>query len=108
MGDDRAKAIPAGEFPPPQFPTVFADGVMSVANSTSVVKFYLFRFEPSFSGSGQSQTQPFVQVVMPIDGFVATFAFFEAAVTRYKEQGLITQSRIDEIRQIYANIEIKR
>jgi hypothetical protein len=108
MVDDTVKAIPANDFPPSQFPTVFADGVMSIANSSTVVKFFLFRFEPSFSGSGQSQTQPFAQVVMPMDGFAATFSFFEAAVKKYIEQGLITQSRLDEFRKIYTNIEFKR
>jgi hypothetical protein len=94
MVDDTAKAPPADDFPSPQFPTVFADGVMSVANSLTIVKFFLYRFEPSFSGSGQSQTQPFAQVVMPMDAFAATFSFFEAAVQKYIEQGLISQSRL--------------
>jgi hypothetical protein len=108
MVDDTTKVIPSDDFPSSQFPTAFADGVMSIANSPAVVKFYLFRFEPSFSGNGQSQTQPFAQVVMPIDGFAATFSFFEAAVKKYIEQGLITESRLDELRNIYANIELKR
>ena len=108
MVDDTTRASTAVDFPSPQFPTVFADGVMSIANSPSVVKFYLFRFEPSFSGSGQSETRPFAQVVMPIDGFAATFSFFEAAMQKYMEQGLITQSRLDEIRKIYAKTEFKQ
>jgi hypothetical protein len=47
-------------------------------------------------------------VVMPIDGFAATFSFFEVAMQKYIEQGLITQSRLDELRKVYANIELKR
>jgi hypothetical protein len=108
MVDDITKSVAVDDFPSSQFPTAFADGVMSIANSASVVKFYLFRFEPSFSGSGQSQTQPFAQVVMPIDGFAATFSFFEAAMKKYLQQGLITQSRLDELRGIYAKVELKR
>jgi hypothetical protein len=54
------------DFPGPQFPTVFADGVTSLVNSPTVVKFFLARIEPSFAGDGKSQTQAFAQVVMPI------------------------------------------
>ena len=108
MVDDTAKAIPASDFPSHLFPTMFADGVMSIANSPTTVKFFLFRFDPSFSGSGQSQTQPFAQVVMHIDAFAATYSFFEAAVKKYMEQGLISQSRLDEFRELHGNIEWKR
>lgn len=107
MADDTP-TTPGSDFPPPHFPTVFADGVMSIANSPSVVKFYLFRYEPSFSGSGQSHNQSFAQVVMPMDAFASTFALFERAVTQYIEQGLITKERLDQLRGIFTNLEFKR
>jgi hypothetical protein len=106
MADDTT-TTPASDFPAPQFPTVFADGVMSIANSPSVVKFYLFRYDPSFSGSGQSRNQSFAQVIMPMDAFAATFALFERAVTKYIEQDLITKERLDTFREIYKNVEFK-
>jgi hypothetical protein len=92
------------DFPPPRFPTVFTDAIVSIANSPTIVKFFLARFEPSFSGTGQSKLQPFAQVVMPMETFAATFAFFEASVSRYIEQGFITPSRLDEFRAIYKDI----
>jgi hypothetical protein len=48
MADIKAQvAAPLGqEFPNPEIPTIFADGIMNLANSYHVVKFYLFRFDP--------------------------------------------------------------
>ena len=104
---DDIRTTPVDDFPPSQFPTVFADGVMSIANSASVVKFYLYRFEPSFSGSGQSRNQAFAQVVMPMDGFAAAFALFERAVSQYVAQGLLPKERLDGFRRIFENLDFK-
>ena len=90
------------KFPPASFPTVFADGVMSLANSPAVVKFFLSRTEPSFIGDGTSTTQAFAQVIMPMDAFAGTFAFFEAAIKKYLAEGLITEARLDELRQFFS------
>ena len=65
---DRTKAADRSEFPPFYFPTIFVDGVMSMANSTAVVKYYLGRNDPSFQATGISQLQPIAQVVMPMAG----------------------------------------
>jgi len=97
----QAALPPTGEFPPPQFPVVFADGVLNVANSPSVVKFYLYRFEASYASDGRSQTQPFAEVVMPMDGFAGAVTLFEAALRRFIIQGFITQARVDELRKAY-------
>jgi len=90
-----------GDFPSPQFPTVFADGVGSLINSPTVVKFFLARFEPSFSGDGRSQLQAFAQVVMPIDGFAAMFAFFEAQVRIMVQAGHLNEQRLAELRAMF-------
>jgi hypothetical protein len=68
------------EFPPPQLPTVFADGVTNLATSLSVAKFYLARNDPSLTGDGQNRLQVFAQIIMPISGFLQAFAFFERTI----------------------------
>jgi hypothetical protein len=89
------------DFPGPQFPTVFADGVASLVNSPAVVKFFLSRFEPSFGGDGRSQLQAFAQVVMPMDGFASMFVFFEAQLRVLVQAGYITEERLTELRAIF-------
>jgi hypothetical protein len=85
-------------FPPPHFPTVFADGVLNFANNPSVVKYFLARIEPNFGELGVYQIQPFAQVVMPLDGFVNMVCFFEEALKGMVRDGLISQARVDEHR----------
>jgi hypothetical protein len=87
-------------FPPSTFPTVFADGVISLINSAHVVKFFLGRTEPEFSGgTSKGKVQAFEQVIMPIDGFASTYAFFEGATARLVRDGLISQEAVDNMRR---------
>ena len=99
--DAETTQNPLADFPAPQFPTVFADGVMSLANSPTVVKFFLSRFEPSFAGDGRSQMQAFAQVVMPMDGFASMVVFFEAQLRILVKAGYITEARLAELRAIF-------
>lgn len=85
-------------FPNVHFPTVFADGVATVSNSRSVVKFYLYRHDPSFVADGTSYPTPMAQVIMPIEGFAAATLFFEKQLNSYIAQGIITEQRIAEMR----------
>jgi hypothetical protein len=85
-------------FPPLHFPTIYADGVKSIAIGGPNVKFYLSRDEPEFDAFGRVEQNVFAQVVMPRDGFIATFCFFEAAVNRYVQQGFVSQETVDAIR----------
>jgi hypothetical protein len=55
-------------FPAPSCPTTFADGVLNASVSQHIVKYYLYRFEPSLRGDNQYQTQAVGQIVMPIEG----------------------------------------
>src|SRR5260370_39903302 len=91
----------SGGFPPPNFPTVFADSVLSMANSPSVVKFYLARVEPSLAGDGRAQMQAFAQVIMPIDGFAMMFVFFEAQLRLLVQNGIVTEQRLAELRSVF-------
>lgn len=92
-------AAPAPEYPGVAFPTVFADGVSSMANSPAIVKFYLNRFDPDFHSGGSSKPQPFAQVIMPMLGFAASFCFFESRIKVFLEQGYITQEQLDQFRK---------
>ena len=101
MTDDATTGQTQSGFPPPHFPTVFADGVLSMANSPSVVKFYLARIEPSLTGDGRTQLQAFAQVIMPIDGFANMFVFFEAQLRLLVKSGIITEQRLAELRSVF-------
>jgi hypothetical protein len=103
--DATAGQAQPGEYPPPNFPTVFADGVQSLINSPAIVKFFLARFEPTFVGDGRSQLQSFAQVIMPIDGFAMTAVFFEAQLRLLIQNGYITETRVAELRAIFSSGE---
>src|ERR1700687_5122036 len=90
----------AAGYPSPTFPAVFVDGVLNTSHSGSTVKFYLFRYEPSFQGDNSYQTQPCAQVIMPMEAFVAAAAFFELQAQQLVQKNLILQSRVDEIRAL--------
>jgi hypothetical protein len=107
MADDTGTQNPPSEFPPPHFPTVFADAVSNIVNSATIVKFSLSRFEPSLTSSGPQRSQAFAQVIMSMEGFAASFTFFEAAINRYISQGLISEERLNEFRAANAQIQWK-
>lgn len=86
------------EFPNPEIPTIFADGTMNLANSFHVVKFYLFRYDPSFTDSNKAKPQIAAQIVTSIDGFINTFAFFESAIGQLISQGIISKEQVDKAR----------
>jgi hypothetical protein len=102
MVDQEPAARIAPEFPTSNFPNAFADTITSLANSPTTVKFFLARFEPDFHGGGTSKMQPFAQIVMPMDGFLAAFCFFEDRIKTFLEAGHITQARLDEFRRLVA------
>jgi hypothetical protein len=95
---------PALDFPPVNFPTIFADGVQNLAHSPTVVKFYLMRFDPAFKDSNRSQLTPVIQVVMPVDSFAQTALFFQRALENLIHQNIISQLQIEEIRRDVSNI----
>jgi hypothetical protein len=88
------------EYPATTFPTAFADTISSLAYSPTTVKYFLARFEPDLRGSNSTKSQPFAQVVMPMDGFLAAFCFFENRIKRFLEEGHITQAKLDEFRKL--------
>jgi len=99
MADQPIAPIHPPEFPAPNFPTVFCDGVQSLANSATVVKLFLSRFDPDMWGGGDSRMQPIAQVVMPMEAFIVTAAFFDQRIKLWLEQGLIRQDYVDQVRR---------
>ncbi len=81
------KSVPRSVDYPPEFvPTVFADGILNVANSNRVVKVYFNRLDPSLTGSPEPISRPVLQMIMPIEGFIEMAAFLNVAVeTRIKD-----------------------
>jgi hypothetical protein len=86
-------------FPPAHLPTVYADGIVNLAPSPSVVRFYLFRSDPEQAGKAEYKNQIFAQVVMPVAGFVQMATFFEEALRRFVAQGVIPQQMVDAATQ---------
>ena len=70
-----ANLISATGLPPSGTPVAFADGVTNLAHSNSIVKFYLYRTDPTVDNSGPAENRIVGQIVMPIDGFVRTAIF---------------------------------
>jgi hypothetical protein len=87
------------EFPPFNFPTIFADGISNAAYGQSIMRLYLARNDPSFSpDSIEAHTQPFAQLVMSLDGFVATTLFLQNVLSRLITENFVTEEQIAEIR----------
>lgn len=83
------------------FPTVFADGVASVAPSNEVIKFYLSRLEPHFFAKEPVKNQPVAQVIMPISGFVNTAVFFQRVLESLKASGVVSDSQIEDAKNAF-------
>jgi hypothetical protein len=89
------------EFPNSEIPAIFADGIMNIANSQHIVKFYFFRFDPSIKNPAAARSQMAAQAILPMDGFINAFAFLEAAVEKLKVQGIITNESLEKARKFY-------
>ena len=96
----QSTALPDVEYPGTTIPTIFADGIVNLANSAHIVKFYLFRFDPNVKDVSKAQAIPCAQAVFPIDGFVNAFAFLESAVEKLRVQGIITDQILAAARKM--------
>jgi hypothetical protein len=90
---------PDSEFPTANFPTVFADGVLSLAPGPGIVKYYLYRVDPNMFGRGGMAANPSLQVVMPLSGFVEMAVFFEKQISDLISQGQISREAVDQLRE---------
>jgi hypothetical protein len=89
---------PSDEYPGIEIPTIFADGVMNLANSPHVMKFYLFRLDPSAKDMQKAQARVCAQIVLPMNGFLNMVAFLERAVEGLRAQGIVTEEDISAAR----------
>lgn len=94
QGVEKAKPIDPGH-PDRNFPVVFVDGITGISWGTGVVKFYFFRTDPEFHAAHGPINNPVVQMVMPIDSFIAVSVFFRKAIETLKENNVISQAQID-------------
>jgi len=100
MSGNTTHPVPLA-YPAVTCPTVFADGVLNLSIAPGVVKYYLLRFEPSFSGVNQFETQPIAQIVMPTEGFVTTALYFNAQIERLIKANFITRERVAELNTLF-------
>jgi hypothetical protein len=99
MSGNTTHPIPE-KFPVISCPTTFADGVLNATIAPGIVKFYLFRHEPSLQSDNQFQTQPVGQVVMPTDGFVGAVLYLNLQLERLIEGEFITRERVEHLRAL--------
>jgi hypothetical protein len=94
---------PEPEWPQPQFPVIFADGVLSTAWGRGVVKFYFYRTDPEFRATPNSggRDTPFAEVVMTVSGFAAMVIHFQRTLETLVQQNEITEVQVNQIRQAY-------
>lgn len=103
MSDDvdaEASAPVEPVYPPQSLGTAFADRIVNLTYSTEVVRFYFARYDSSVNSVGISQQNLVAQVVMPLTGFVGAALFFEEMMARLKDQGVVTDEIIQQVRPI--------
>ena len=98
--DTLQPGLPEG-FPDGTFPNIYADGVWSISWGNGVVKFYLHRSEPSFSGMGSAKQVPVAQIVMPIAAFSLVAAFFQAQLGAMLGENVISNELVAEHRAVF-------
>jgi hypothetical protein len=92
------------EYPGPDLPCVFADAVATCSHSVHNVKLYLARFEPEMVSGGDAIPKNVLQLIMPIDGFIHSYAFFEKRIEIMLKSGNITLEQLDAARKMMANL----
>jgi hypothetical protein len=101
MSGERTDGAGGPVYPPPNFPLLFADNVSNFAYGQSLIRLFFVRNDPSFNvGTDQARSQPIAQLVMPIDGFVATALFFEHVLSLLVSENVLSQARVDELRSM--------
>jgi hypothetical protein len=92
---------PDPEFPPLQFPVVFADNIQSMATGPGFVKFYLSRIDPDIHGGGTTKTTVVCQVVMPAVGFAVASVFFQRQLDLMVKNNAIDPTMVQQMRDAY-------
>lgn len=99
MGDPEPQLIKVGPgFPPADLPTLFADGILNIAPSAEMVRFYLYRTDPDQAGVNRFENRTVAQIVMPLKGFIASVLFFSRALATYESKNPAIKTAADEVR----------
>ncbi len=101
---DYTAGRPAEEFISGTFPTIYADGVSSISATPPLMKMFLFRTDPNVFGRGGAVVNPFVQLVMPVEGFIHTVAFFSWQIEKFIEDKVITQEQFDQAKKAITDL----
>lgn len=86
-------------FPPDYLTTIFGDGVINLAQTGEVVKFYIARMDPSVNTPNDNRTTVCAQIVLTMTGFLDAAAFFELAADGYVRNGVVTVERRNAARR---------
>lgn len=97
--------VDAKLYPGPDFPTAYADGVLTANVGPGVLKLVFFRIDPSYDGIAPPNPMPNLQVVMPNIGFLGTVLYLEQILSQLIHSGAISQQQVDDMRsQLEKNV----
>ena len=99
--ENKTLADLIGKFPPKDLPVIYADNAPITGRGNGTVKFYLIRSDPSLTADGSNNPHLVAQVVMPINGFVATAVFFEDELSNMVAGGELKADFVEEMRDTY-------
>jgi hypothetical protein len=80
-------------------PVLYADAVSSQAYVRNTSKFFLVRFDPNPHGVGTPEISVVQQIVMPMEGFVQMWVFFEHRLKMMIRDGTISKDIIEHYRE---------
>lgn len=87
-------------------PAIFVDGVTNHVTAPGISKFYLYRSDVNPNDPNSFSFSNIVQVVMPATGFADMVAFFEHRLKVMVKRGDLSQTVIDERRDLYGKLPI--
>jgi hypothetical protein len=105
MEPEQSAAAPPNEpipkFPGTHVPVIFADRVSSASWSATVIKFYFARSNPTADGTTGVAEDVAAQVVMPLESFAATAAFFDATVRVLIDEKKLAAEQFESLRAVF-------
>jgi hypothetical protein len=84
-----------------EIPVIFVDGVSSQSYAFGVTKLYFSRFDPDPAAVGGSKETHVMQIVMPTENFVSTFAFLEHRLKNMIETGAVKEDQLEAARNYW-------
>jgi hypothetical protein len=96
-GNDRLTPN-EGVFAPFNFPTTYADGILSIAGGFPITRMFLYRIEPNMFGTGGLQTVPTAQIVMPLDGVLNLKLFIDSFINNLIQTNQLTAEQFEKFK----------